>query len=123
MSQLKRLSLYLAPLVLFSLSPILLSAQNTGMGNNQQIKVTGCVRQGNEARSYYLMGEDGRMYELWGQGVGAHVNHKVTLTGMQINLTPGEEQKKAASEKQEAGSAPYIDMKVSSVTMVSESCQ
>jgi len=121
MSQLKRLSLYLAPLVLFSFLPILLSAQN--MGNNQQIKVTGCVKQGNEARSYYLVGEDGRMYELWGQGVGAHVNHKVTLTGMQINLTPGEEQRRAASEKQEAGSMPYVDMKVSSVTMVGESCQ
>jgi hypothetical protein len=33
------------------------------------------------------------------------------------------EQKKEATEKSEAGSAPVMDLKVSTLKMVSESCQ
>jgi hypothetical protein len=124
MSQLKKLSLYLAPLVLFSLLPILASAQdNMGMSNNQKMSVTGCLKQGTDTGGYYMMGEDGKMYELMGKGLAAHVNHKVTVMGMQTMLAPAEEKKKAEMEKMEAGSATVVDMKVSSIKMISESCQ
>jgi len=124
MSQWKKLFLYLAPLVLFSLLPILASAQdNMGMSNNQKMSVTGCLKQGTDAGGYYMMGDDGKMYELMGKGLSAHVNHKVTVTGMQTTMTSAEEKKKEAMEKSEAGSATVVDMKVSSIKMVSESCQ
>ncbi|MGA2902976.1 MAG: hypothetical protein ABSD98_04040 [Candidatus Korobacteraceae bacterium] len=123
MSQWKKLFLYLAPLVLFSLVPILASAQdNMGMSNNQKMSVTGCLKQGTDPGGYYIMGADGKMYELMGKGLAAHVNHKVTVMGMQTMMSPAEEKKKADMEKMEAGSATVVDMKVSSVKMISASC-
>jgi hypothetical protein len=125
MSPLKKVSLFLAPLVFFSLFPILLSAQdNMGMGGGKQaMSATGCLKQGSNPGGYYLMGQDGKMYELMGPGLAAHVNHTVTVTGQQVMLSHAQEAKKEASEKAEAGGKPYVDMKVSSVKMVSESCQ
>jgi len=130
MSPLRKLSLYLAPLVLFGLFPILASAQdsmskqdNMGMSNKQNMSVTGCLKQGKDNGGYYLMGDDGKMYELMGKGLSAHVNHKVTVMGMPMPMSQSQEQKKMATEKSEAGSATVVDMKVSSLKMVSESCQ
>lgn len=122
MSHLKKLSLYLAPLMLFSLLPVLASAQDN-MGNNQNMSVTGCLKQGTDTGGYYVMGDDGKMYELMGKGLSAHVNHKVTVNGMQTTLAPTAEQKRAAMEKTEAGGATVVDLKVSSIKMVSESYQ
>lgn len=124
MSQLKKLSLYLAPVVLFGLFPILAAAQdNMGMSNNQTMSVTGCLKQGSDTGGYYIMGDDGKMYELMGKGLSAHVNHKVTVTGMPTTMSQAQEQKREATEKSEAGGATVVDMKVSSLKMVSESCQ
>jgi hypothetical protein len=124
MARLKNLSLYLAPVVLFGLFPILATAQNNmGMSNNQSMSVTGCLKQGSDTGGYYLMGEDGKMYELFGKGLSAHVNHKVTVTGTQETLSQAQEEKKMSAEKSEAGGATVVDMKVSSIKMVSESCQ
>jgi hypothetical protein len=124
MSHLKRLSLLLGPLVLLSFMSVLASAQdNMGMSNKQSMSVTGCLKQGSDTGGYYIMGEDGKMYELMGKGLNAHVNHKVTVTGTQETMSESHEQKKMSTEKSEAGSATVVDMKVSSLKMVSESCQ
>ena len=124
MSELKKLSLYLVPAVLFGLFPILAAAQdNMGMSNKQTMSVTGCLKQGSDTGGYYIMGDDGKMYELMGKGLSAHLNHKVTVTGMQTPMSPAQEQKREATEKSEAGGATVVDMKVSSLKMVSESCQ
>jgi hypothetical protein len=124
MSRLKKLSLYLVPVVLFGLFPILAAAQdNMGMSNNQTMSVTGCLKQGSDAGGYYIMGDDGKMYELMGKGLSAHINHKVTVTGMQTTMSHAQEQKREATEKSEASGATVVDMKVSSLKMVSESCQ
>ncbi len=121
MSTLKKLTLGLAPLVLFSLLPLLMSAQDN-MGK-QAMSVTGCLKQGSDANGFYVMGQDGKMYELMGKGLAAHVGHTVTVTGMPVTLSHAQEEKKEASEKAEAGSGTYVDMKVSDVKMVSTSCQ
>jgi hypothetical protein len=124
MSHVKRLSLLFAPLVLLSFVTVLASAQdNMGMSNKQSMSVTGCLKQGNDTGGYYIMGDDGKMYELMGKGLSAHVNHKVTVTGMQETMSQSQEQKRMSAEKSEAGNASVVDMKVSSVKMVSESCQ
>lgn len=118
---LKKSVLFLAPLVLFSVLPSLLSAQDDS--GSKAMSVTGCLKQGSDANGYYLMAKDGKMYELWGKNLGEHLGHTVTVTGTQAKLSHAMEQKKEATEKTEAGSAPVIDLKVSSLKMVSESCQ
>ncbi len=124
MSKLKKVLLCLAPLVFFSLIPVLLSAQdNMSMGGKKEMSVTGCLKQGSDTGGYYIMGEDGKMYELMGSGLAAHVNHKVAVTGHEVKLSHAQEEKKEASEKTEAGSSSYVDMKVTNLKMVSESCQ
>lgn len=124
MSQLKKAVLCLVPVVFFTLFPVLVSAQdNMGMSGKQSMSVTGCLKQGSDTGGYYIMGDSGKMYELWGKGLSAHVNHKVTVTGMETTISPSAEKKRADMEKQEAGGAQYVDMKVSSVKMISESCQ
>jgi hypothetical protein len=121
----KRTFLYLAPLAFFVFFSVLLSAQdNMGMGGGKQaMSVTGCLKQGGDTGGYYIMGQDSKMYELMGKGLGAHVGHTVTVTGMQVTLPPAQEEKKEAAEKTEAGASTVVDMKVSNLKMVSESCQ
>ena len=121
MSISKRFALYLAGLLLFSFSPLLLTAQNSNGG--KQMTVTGCLKQGTDAHGYYITGQDGTMYEVMGKGLAEHVGHTVTVSGMEVQLPEAQEQKKEASEKSEAGGSKHVDMKVSNVKMVSTSCQ
>ncbi len=123
MSILKKCTLCVASTLLLSLMPSLLSAQDNMSAGSKTMSVTGCVKQGKDAKGYYLMGQDGKMYELWGKGIGEHLGHTVTVTGTEAKLTPAQEEKKEAAEKAEAGSSSYVDMKVSSLKMVSTSCQ
>ena len=116
MSKLKKVSLCLVPLVFLMVFPMLLSAQD-------QTSVTGCLKQGSDAHGYYIMGQDGKMYELWGKNLGEHVNHTVTVMGTPAKMSHSMEEKKEATEKAEAGSATVTDLKVSSLKMVSETCQ
>ncbi len=120
----KRFPAFAALPLLFMVFAIVAVAQdNMGMSNQQTMSVTGCLKQGADSGGYYLMGDDGKMYELMGKGLAAHVNHKVTVTGTQQTLSQAQEEKKMATEKSEANGATVVDMKVSSVKMVSESCQ
>ena len=116
MSKAKKVCLGLLPLLFLMVFPMLLSAQD-------QTSVTGCLKQGTDAHGYYIMGQDGKMYELIGKNLGEHVNHTVTVTGTPTKMSHAMEEKKEASEKAEAGSANVTDLKVSNLKMVSESCQ
>jgi hypothetical protein len=119
MTNFKKLMFFLSAVALFAAFPLLMTAQDSG----GQMTATGCVKQGSDTHGYYLMAQDGKMYELWGKNLGEHVNHTVTVTGTEAKLSPAMEQKKEASEKSEAGSASYIDMKVTNLKMVSDSCK
>lgn len=124
MSFLKKLSLCLVAIFCMALLPTFLSAQDN-MQNNmaKSVSATGCLKQGTDNGGYYLMGEDGTMYELWGKNLAAHVNHKVSVMGMQEHMPQSVEQKRESSEMSESGGASHVDMRVTSVKMVSESCQ
>jgi len=117
---LKKIFLVLAPLALFGLFPLLLSAQQMGDNN---MSVTGCLKQGSDAGGYYLMASDGKMYEVMGHNLAEHVGHTITVTGHAVKLSEKEEAKKEASEKAEAGSSTYVDFRATGVKMVSASCQ
>ena len=77
------------------------SAERAAGGNTT---VTGCLQQGSQADEYRISGEDGKSYNLKSSSVklGDHLNHKVSVTG-------------------KAGTAG--DLTVSSLKMVSQSCQ
>ena len=122
---LKKVFLCLAPLACLVFFSALLSAQdNMGMGGGKQaMSVTGCLKQGSDTGGYYIMGSDNKMYELMGKGLSAHLNHTVTVSGMQVTLPPAQEEKKEAAEKTEAGASTVVDMKVSNLKMVSETCK
>ncbi len=109
MSSLKKLSLWLVPLVFLSLFPLLLNAQDN-MGK-QAMSITGCLKQGTDTGGYYIVA-DGKMYEVMAHGVNLaeHVGHTVTLAGHGVKLPEAEEAKKEASEKSEAGSSPYCGL-------------
>ncbi len=121
MTHLKKLTLCLVPAVLFALFPLALSAQDN-MGN--KMSATGCLMKGTSPDGYYLKGDDGKTYELWGyKNLGEHVNHKITVTGMQQKMPDAMEKQKEMSEQKEAAGGPQMDLKVSHVKMISENCQ
>jgi hypothetical protein len=60
-------------------------------------------------------------FEDWRSGAVCY-GHTVTVTGDSVKLPDAQESKKEASEKAEAGSAPYGDFQATSVKMVSTSC-
>ncbi len=132
---LKKLASCLAPIVFFSLFPVLLSGQAAGGGQmsasggksesaHEKTSVTGCLQQGSDTGGYYIKGEDGKVYELSGKGLGEHVGHTVTVTGRQVKMSKATEEKMEKAEKEEGGGTQSGgDLKVSSVKMVSTSCK
>ena len=126
-----RVSHLLLGLCLLLLPAALMAQQSTpstdqpGMsnGNSQSVTATGCLQKGSEAGGYYLTGDDGKTWELTGQGLSQHVGHKITVTGQQLQGSKSQEQKVESSEKSEAGGNQYGDLRVSNVQMVSASCQ
>jgi len=125
MSSRVRFSLCLAPLLFLSLCPVVLQAQEH-MGKESMSKthsVTGCLQKGTEPGGFFVVGEDGKMWELSGKVDATHVGHKVTVEGHVQHRSKAEEDKVADAEKQEAGGKSFGDFHVTSLKMVSDSCQ
>jgi hypothetical protein len=80
--------------------------------------VTGCLQRGYEPDEFQITREDGEVWGLRSSAVplDGDLGHKVTVSGLITHeLKPGET--KTASCKQESG-----DLRVTSLTMVSETC-
>ena len=80
--------------------------------------ITGCLQKGYEPDEFQITGEDGKVWGLRSSAVklDGDVGHNVTVSGLITHeLKPGET--KRAPGKQESG-----DLRVTSVTMVSETC-
>src|SRR6516225_798948 len=103
MSRFFRITLQLVPLALLVLFSLQLCAQDSG----SQVNVTGCLKQGGEKGGYYVIAQDGKMYELMGKSgdLAKHVNHTVTVTGQQVKLSEVFVNKTETTEKTEAGTA------------------
>jgi hypothetical protein len=93
--------------------------------SRQSFSVTGCLQKGVEAGGYFIAAEDGKVWELSSKMVklDEHVGHKVSLTGYQLHRSKAVEEKMAESEKAEAAGKEYADMRVTSLKMISETCQ
>jgi hypothetical protein len=120
MSKFLHIGLRLLPMALLMLFALQLCAQDSGSA----VSATGCLKQGGERGGYYVVTPDGKMYELMGKSgeFAKHLNHTVTVTGQEAKLSDGEESKRAASEKTEAGSNSIVDVHVASLKMVSDNC-
>lgn len=128
MSNLKKLTPWLATAVFMAMFTLALNAQDNmakqdNMAMGKKMSATGCLKKGDSANGYYLKGDDGTTYELWGyKELSKHVDHKVTVTGTEQKMPDAMEKSKEESEKREAGSGPQMDMKVMHLKMVSETC-
>lgn len=91
---------------------------------HQSLSVTGCLQKGSEAGGHYIVGDDGKMWELSSKSVklDEHVGHKVTVTGYQLHKSAAAEKKMETGEKAEAAGKDYADLAVSKLQMVSETC-
>ncbi len=115
-----KFSLWLIPLLLLILCPLAVQAQDS---MSKTHSVTGCLQKGIEPGGVFIVGEDGTMWELSGEVDAAHVGHKVKVDGHVLHRSKTEEAKFADYERQEAKGKPYADFQVTSLKMVSDSCQ
>lgn len=78
--------------------------------------VTGCLSKGAEKGEYAITGKDGKKYGLRSTSVALskHVGHTVTIVGTPYK----EDEDEKSKSSDEAG-----DLRVTSLTMVSASCQ
>jgi hypothetical protein len=97
------------------------SAQKNG-DKNGNVTVTGCLQKGDEAGEFSLTGTDGKLYGLRSSSVklGDHVGHKITVSG-KFKAEKYEENEE--KENKGAGAREAGDIQVSSLKMVSSSCQ
>ena len=118
------IALLLVPVVVFAQDNTAPSHPN-GSAKGPEVSATGCLQKGGEAGGYFLTGADGKTCELTGSKVNLadHVGHKVTVSGQQVQHSEEQEAKVATHEKAEAAGNQYADMHVSSLKMVSSSCQ
>ncbi|MFZ0705038.1 MAG: DUF5818 domain-containing protein [Candidatus Korobacteraceae bacterium] len=117
------LSLILLPLAMFGQSGSDMGQSGSSMNSGQDMSATGCLQKGQEHGGYYLTDENGKTWELMGSGLSAHVGHKVTVTGHEMQGSKSHESKVESAEKAEYGGNQHADLKVTNLKMVSESCQ
>ena len=94
------------------------AAQSLPDRTTQTMTITGCIQKGYESHEFQITGEDGKVWGLRSSAVKLDVGlgHRVTVSGLITHeLKPGE--MNTASGKQESG-----DLRVASLTMVSETC-
>jgi len=114
-------SLTLIFILVLCVSALTVGAQKSN-GKNGNVTVTGCLQKGDEADEFALTGDDGKLYDLKSSSVklAEHVGHKVTVTG---KFKAEAYEKGEKNEAQEGGNKEVGDITVSSLKMVSSSCQ
>ena len=109
---------WLAPVLALAICPSFAHAQKETKG--QTITITGCVAKGESADEFAIT-QDGKKYGLKSTRIklADHLGHTVTVTG-KITRAPGEGEE---NEKEEEGGGEYADVQVTSLKMISTSCQ
>jgi hypothetical protein len=110
--------IFLFALCLFALTA---GAQKSN-SKNGNVTVTGCLQKGDEADEFSLTGSDGKLYDLKSSSVklADHIGHKVTVSG---KFKPEKYEKEEEKESKESGKKEAGDIQVSTLKMVSDSCQ
>ncbi len=113
-----KLILAIVALAIFSLAaPGIVSAQNEP--DTFKHTLTGCLKKGTKTNVYSLTDENGKMWELRSKTVqlGPHVNHKVAVTGKLPKESKGN------GNNSSGDATPENRLTVTSLKMVSESCE
>lgn len=138
-----RLFYWIVPIVLLSLCPLVVNAQESATQEKKEEKaekkaekgthatktVTGCLQKGDEPDEFAITAEDGKTYGLRSTDVklAEHVGHKVTVTGASTHeskeeKTAEKQEKKEGKVENAAGKQEIGDLKVTDLKMVSASC-
>jgi hypothetical protein len=96
------------------------AAQSAKEKKGQTVTITGCVAKGESADEFAIT-QNGKKYGLKSARVklADHLGHQVMVTG-KITRPPGEGEE---NEKEEEGGGEYADVQVTSLKMISTSCQ
>jgi hypothetical protein len=89
--------------------------------------VTGCLQKGDEPDEFSITGADGKTWGLRSSTVKLeqHLGHQVTVTGSAHRESKAHEkaeEKKEGQMENAAGKEEYGDLQVTSLKMVSETC-
>ena len=112
----------------YSSSPPQTTMSNPNDTHSNVRTLTGCLQQGENAKEYALMGQDGSTWELRSDAVdlASHVGHTVTVTGAVSHAAMHGMKEDSKKEAQEHGmdksATEHGHLTVTSLSMVSESC-
>ncbi len=120
-------SFRLFPILAFALALgvyITPSASTQEKATGGKTTVTGCLQKGDEPGEFSITGENGKTYGLRSTAVklSEHLGHKVTVTGT-LRPESAEKEKGEAGEHEKKEAAEAGDIRVTSLKMVSETCQ
>ena len=92
----------------------------------ENVTVTGCLQKGDDAGEFSIIARDGKTWELHSANIKLdnHLGHTVTVTGPRTHESKAQEK---AEEKREgvikaSSKEEYSDLSVTSLKMVSETC-
>ena len=106
-------------------------AQDAGQKSKAEVRsITGCLSKGDSANEYLLAGNDGSTWEVRSNNavkLADHVGHTVTLKGVVANAKAHNLKEDAKTGAADAGvkktDNEHGHLKVTNLTMVSESCK
>jgi hypothetical protein len=89
-------------------------------GKGKTVTITGCLAKG-EAATEFSITQNGKKYGVKSTKVklADHLGHEVTVMG-KFTRAPGEDEE---GEKAEEGGGEYADVQVTTLKMISTSCQ
>jgi hypothetical protein len=125
-----KLAMAFLTLLLLAVTPGRAAAQDTPSATHNKTRtLTGCLQKGDDADEYKLTTAKGSTWELKSNGhkLSHHVGHTVTITGVVSNAEMHGAKEDAKAEAKEhdmdKDSTEHGHMKVTSLTMVSDSCK
>jgi lipid-binding SYLF domain-containing protein len=97
------------------------------VANKDHVTLTGCLQKGDNDGEFAITARDGKTWELHSTSVKLdnHLGHKVTVTGPRTHETKAQERAEAKQEGmvQAAKKDVYPEVRVTHLTMVSETCK
>ncbi len=107
------------------LSPIFAAQAAPGQDKSADVRsITGCLSKSDSAKEFEITGEDGSTWEVTSTTVklSPHLGHTVTVTG-RVWHPDMHGAKEKAKEAVDADAKEHGHLKVTKVSMVSESCK
>ena len=107
------------------LSPIFASRAAPSQDKSDDVRsITGCLSKGDSAKEFKITGDDGSTWEVTSATVklSPHLGHTVTVSG-EVWHPDMHGAKEKAKEAVDADAKEHGHLKVTKVSMVSESCK